>query len=310
MLIDPPDRPRHRRLPERQLLPNGEGPQLEWIRVRAKDPRGTLFAPPLVGGDGLLALRQLRPLKSRGYSLLSFNYSGHGRSSRPFSIRQSFRDTQCLLAFAESHPRRFTMPLYGVGICYAAIPLVNALHRFGEPLSHIVLINAIPRLFSRHLLHSFWDFRRNLGAGTHPATHLGTQLRRYTEFLLPGITINRRQFGMLALRRMRVLQTLVDWLASRQLHTVRLERTAVLCLYSIDDRLFRAFRYFDAPLDYEKALRRICPRAQFFRLKGDHFLSRAQDREEAMAAVTAFFESNAEGDSSANRAGRGVSHRP
>ncbi len=254
-------------------------------------PRGTIFAPPLVGGDGLLVLQQLRPLKAKGYNLLSFNYSGHGLSSRPFSIRQSFRDTQCLLAFARRHPTRFAEPHFGVGICYAAIPLVKALHQFGEPLPRIVLINAIPRLFSRNLLHSFWDFRRNLGAEAWPAANLAAQIRRYAEFLLPGITINRRQFGLLALRRMRMLQTLVDWLASRQLRAVRLAKTAVLCLYSSDDRLFRAFRYFDAPRDYEIALRRVCPTAEFVRLESDHFLSDSRNRQEALAAVATFFNS-------------------
>ncbi len=288
--------PPHRRRPlERRLHPDGEGHHLEWMHVRTDPARGTLFAPPLVGGDGLLTLRCLRPLKLRGYNLFSFNYSGHGLSSRPFSIRQSFRDTHCMLDFARRGPGRVPGPLYGVGICYAAIPLLNALHHVGEPLSHIVLINAIPQLFSRNLLHSFWDFRRRFGAETWPAAHLMMQLRRYAEFLLPGITINRRQFGLLALRRIRMLQTLVDWLASRQLHAVRLARTRVLCLYSHDDRLFRAFRYYHSPRDYEQAMRRICPQAEFLRLEGDHFISRMRDRQQALDAMMLFFNPHGRG---------------
>ena len=186
-------------------------------------------------------------------------------------------------------PSVLSPPLHGVGICYAATPLLHALQRCGEPLPRIVLINAIPQLFSRNLVHSFWDFRRNLQSETWPPGHLGVQMRRYAEFLLPGITINRRQFGLLALRRMRMLQTLVDWLASRHLKTVRLARTAVLCLYASEDRLFRAFRYFDSPRDYENAIRRICPAAKFICLKGDHFLSLAHSRQQALAAMTAFF---------------------
>jgi hypothetical protein len=279
---------RHQYL-ERQLHPDGRGHQLEWMQIRTLQPRATIFAPPLVGGDGLLSIRYLRPLKSSGYNLLSFNYAGHGLSSRPFSIRQSLRDTRRLLTFARRSPRRFIPPLIGVGICYAATPLLHALQHFGEPLPRIVLINAIPQLFSRNLLHSFWDFRRTLQSETWPPGHLGIQMRRYAEFLLPGITINRRQFGFLALRRIRMLQTLVDWLASRHLKTVRLARTAVLCLYASEDRLFRAFRYFDNPREYEKAIRRICPTADFVRLEGDHFLSLAQSRKQALAAVTAFF---------------------
>ncbi len=277
---------------ERHLHPNGRGHQLEWMQVRISRPRGTIFAPPLVGGDGLLVFRHLRPLRAKGYNLLSFNYSGHGLSSRPFSIRQSFRDTQCLLEFARRDRLRFAEPHYGLGICYAAIPLVKALHHCDEPFSRIVLINAIPRLFSRNLLHSFWDFRRNFGTDAWPTANLATQIRRYAEFLLPGITINRSYFGLLALRRMRLLQTLVDWLASRQLRGVRLAKTAVLCLYSSDDRLFRAFRYFDAPRDYESALRRVCPTAEFIRLQGGHFLSNWQERQQAVDAIAAFFDAD------------------
>ncbi len=298
--LPPPPTPPHGFL-ERRLHPSGGGHQLEWMQMRILRPRGTIFAPPLVGGDGLLILRYLRPLKAKGFNLLSFNYSGHGLSSRPFSIRQSFRDTRGLLSLARRQPNRFPGPLFGVGICYAATPLLDALHRFGEPLSHIVLINAIPQLFSRHLLHSFWDFRRRLRAEIWPAAHLMSQLHHYAEFLLPGITINRRQFGLLALRRIRMLQTLVDWLASRQLQTVNLAHTAVLCLYSRDDRLFRAFRYFDTPRDYERAIRRICPTAVFVRLAGDHFLSSVRDRQQALAAITTFFGPTAGEDASHRR---------
>ncbi|MGD8268256.1 MAG: hypothetical protein PVF55_08805 [Desulfobacterales bacterium] len=292
MLKQPTRPPQRRRRFEHRLHPNGDGHQLEWMQVAPSRSRGTLFAPPLVGGDGLLTIRYLRPFRSRGYSLMSFNYSGHGRSSRPFSIRQSFRDTHCLLALARQRPEHFPRPLYGVGICYAAIPLLHTLHYTGEPLPQLVLINAIPRLFSRHLLHSFWDFRRRLQAENWSSGHLGAQLRRYTEFLLPGLTINRTQFGLLAMRRIRLLQTLMDWLASRQLRSVRLARTKVLCLYSREDRIFRAFRYFDHPRDYEAAIRKICPGAQFVRLAGDHFLSSPHERWQALRAMTNFFDAH------------------
>ena len=277
---------------EQRLQPDGAGHQLEWMQVRPAQSRGTLFAPPLVGGDGLLTIRYLRPFRARGYNLVSFNYSGHGRSSRPFSIRQSFRDTRSLLAVVRRRPERFTRPLHGVGICYAATPLLHTLHHTGEPLAQLVLINAIPQLFSRHLVHSFWDFRRRLQADNWASGHLGIQLRRYAEFLLPGITINRTQFGLLAMRRIRLLQTLMDWLASRQLRSVRLARTKVLCLYSRDDRLFRAFRYFENPRDYEAAIRNVCPGAQFVRLAGDHFLSTPHDKRQALGAMTTFFDAH------------------
>jgi hypothetical protein len=272
----------------RALLADGADHRLEWMQVTKPSPRGTIFAPPLVGGDGLLTIRYLRPLKSERYQLVSFNYSGHGLSSRPFSIRQSLQDTQNLLAFLRRQPRRFPSPLHGVGICYAATPLLHTLYHTGEPLPRIALINAIPQLFSRHLLHSFLDFRRTLEGQRWTSGHLGAQLHRYMEFLLPGITITHRQFGLLALRRIRMLQTLVDWLASRHLRRVRLAHTAVLCLYSSEDRLFRAFRYFDSPRHYEKAMRQICPTAEFVRLEGDHFLSAAHNRQKALQAMVRF----------------------
>jgi hypothetical protein len=69
---------------------------------------------------------------------------------------------------------------------------------------------------------------------------------------------------------------------------VRLAHSAVLCLYSSDDHLFRAFRYFDSPRNYETAIRRICPAAQFIRIEGDHFLSSAHHRRQALTATTTF----------------------
>ena len=260
---------------------------LEWVHLNQKAPNGTLFSPPLIGGSGLLAIRQLRSLTRGDYDLISFNYAGHGQSTPPFSLNGSIRDTRHMLnlALQETRPRR--LPLFGIGLCYGSIPTLCAAHRAREPFRGIVLINALPRLFSFNVIRSFRDFCR-VRQEQQRAGALTSMLRRYTDRLFPNIEKSLSRFGMLERQRISLAQTLWEAVTRNPLKGIRLANTPVLSIYSHNDPLLGAYRLFDQRCNYEAHIRRLCPQASFVGLQGDHFLSTPEDRCTARQAIFDF----------------------
>ena len=262
----------------------------EWIHLRRRTPRGILFCPPLIGGSGLLAIRHLRQLAQSDYDLVSFNYAGHGYSTPPFSLQASLRDTHGLLDVVIRKSRERQLPLFGMGLCYGSIPLLNAASKTVSALSGIVLINALPRLFSFNLVRSFVAYcqhnRRQNGSRVSYKDMLG----QYANRLLPNIDKTLSRFGALERRRISIGRTLWQAIARNPLNTVRLEQTPVLSIYSPNDPLLGAYRLFQDAQTYERDIRRICPRAAFLVLRGDHFLSNSDDRRLARQAMLHFLD--------------------
>lgn len=275
----------------------GPGKRLEWVHLRRPNPCGALFSPPLIGGGGLLSIRHLRRLAHSGYDLLSFNYAGHGRSTPPFSLGTTLRDTRRMLALAKGHSEHRRLPLFGVGLCYGGIPLLRAAWEAGEPLRGIVLINALPRLLTFNLLRSLLALRRRMQATRGDSASLRRMARTYADRLFPNIPTNLSRFGILERRRIRLGRTLWEALTRNPLRGVCLETTPVLSLYSPHDPLLGAYRLFRADGHYEDHIRRICPQATFVLLSGDHFLSAPDDRRKACRAIVSFLRMTGAGKS-------------
>lgn len=269
--------------------------RLEWVYFRQPNPCGTLFSPPLIGGGGLLSIRHLRPLAQGGYDLLSFNYAGHGRSTPPFSLGATLRDTRRMLSVALNRSDRGRLPLFGVGLCYGGIPLLRAAWEAGEPLRGIVLINALPRLLTANLMRTLLTLRRLARHTRGETASLRRLARTYADRLFPNIPKDLSRFGILERRRIRLARTLWEALTRHPLRRVRLETTPVLSLYSPHDPLLGAYRLFHADGRYEELIRRICPRATFVVLNGDHFLSAPAERRKARRAIVDFLKRNTAG---------------
>ena len=273
---------------QRQLHQAGPRQHLEWVYLRRPQPRGTLFTPPLIGGGGLLSIRHLRRLAQSDYDLLSFNYAGHGGSTPHFSLGATLRDTRRMMALAINRSRRRRLPLFGMGLCYGGIPLLRAAWEADEPLRGIVLINALPRLFTFNLVRTLFAHPRIVGRAPGESANLRRMLRAYADRLFPNIPKNLSRFGILERRRIRLWRTLWEALTRNPLRGVCLETTPVLSLYSPHDPLLSAYRLFHPGGRYEDHIRRICPKATFVVLNGDHFLSAPGERRKACRAIVAF----------------------
>lgn len=261
--------------------------RLEWVRVRVPEPRGILFVPPLIGGDYVQQVRHFRRLVRRGYDLVSFNYAGHGGSTDKFSLEGTIRDTRLILDCTHRIGRREGLPIYGIGACYPAIPL---LFWAGSPegrFQKIVLINAILGLSPRAVVRSFLDYYSDLRQTRRKVPRLMEALRQYVDFIFPGVAKSRRGFGALERRRTRLFKTLYDAFALDPLKHIRLTRTPVLCLYSTEDPVLKIF---DGMFEnaYEAEVRRVCPLARFRMLSTDHFLSHPRARTEVLEDLIRF----------------------
>ena len=257
------------------------------MRVRTDEARVLLFAPPLVGGGGAQQARTFRSLLAAGCDLFSFCYVGHGRSTGRFSPEASLDDTAAALEMAAEAAAREGLPLRGVAACYAAIPLLHAAARLGEPLGRIALVNAILDIAPGEAIRSFLRYYAEIRRAGDRRPRLDDALRRYVDFMFPGVVKDRYGFGTLQRRRTRLMKTLRDALASSPLAGVRLERTPALCLYGREDRILRVFGEGAGPA-YEESVRRVLPGVRFARLAGDHFLSGAETRSAARALLLEF----------------------
>ncbi len=269
---------------EKGFLTSGEGGRIEWARVRTPEPRGIIFAPPLIGGKLSQQVQSFRWLVRKGFDLISFNFSGHGNSSGRFSLSTSLWDTEAMLGLGSAAAEKEGLPLISIASCYSAIPLLNAAHALGEPLGRIILINAIPRLCPSQVLDSFMKYYRGYPAAPH---RVGRIIESYLELLFPAIAKDRNRFGVLERERTRVLATLLDFFTRDPLRGISLTETPVLSVYSREDAILRIFNRGSCR-DYRSDILRLCPRARFHSLDGDHFISSPAVRKGARARIDRF----------------------
>lgn len=260
---------------------------LDWVRIRSADSKAILFVPPLIGGHHAQQVRHFRRLIRCGYDFVSFNYAGHGDSTGKFSLEAALGDTRAALRRAVAASRTEGLPLYGIGVCYPAIPLLACAGRSDGIFHKIVLVNAIMGLSPRAIIRSFFDYYSDLRRTENRVPRLAEAFHRYADFIFPGVAKSRHRFGALHRRRTRLLKTLWDALFLDPLSDIHLPRTPVLCLYSTHDRILQITETVLGDR-YEEDVRRICPLAIFRSLAADHFLSHPGARSAAFGEVLAF----------------------
>lgn len=264
------------------------GHRVEWVHATPASGRskGVIFAPPLIGAGFSREVSTLRRLIRSGYELFSFNYAGHGKSSDHFRLKATLADTSHALAFLLNRfPDR---PVFAVGSCYSAIPLLFAAHQRKEPFAGITLINAVCRINPRAIAASFIAYYKSAFPRVPRISEIRRAFQLYMDFLFPGIEKNRDSFGTLLRQRTDLVGTLIDAFFFDPLAGVTVQHSPVLCLYAKQDRILKI--YDDAVgTEYEKQVLRICPHAAFHPLTADHFLSSARNRDQAYGKIIEFF---------------------
>ncbi|MDX9819317.1 MAG: alpha/beta fold hydrolase, partial [Desulfococcus multivorans] len=263
------------------------GRRLETVRIRLKSPRGLIFVPPLIGGDAAQQVRYFRRLVRMRYDLVTFSYSGHGRSTGRFSHAAALKDTAALLRIVDRENRGDGLPITGIGCCYGAIPLIFGNSRLAAPLKKLVLINAVFDLSVKAAATSFFRYYREIHQCRGSESFLRGVFRRYLDFMFPQVHKTRHEFGRLHRRRVRIFKTLADVLFLNPLASIRQDRTQALCLYGREDRILR-FYGTGYPASYEKTVKRIFPTAAFQPLPGGHFLSSPVSRNEILRRIRVF----------------------
>ena len=276
---------------EKDMCSRGRSGSIEWAGVRNASPCGLVFLPPLIGGKASHQIGMFRWLTRKGYDLISFNYSGHGNTSGRFCLAATLRDTECMLAHAHHLASRRGIPLFGIAPCYSAIPLLYSADRLKEPLQGIVLINAVLRLNPGAVIRSFWAHYRKMFPAQIGIRKGLTALAHYADFLFPGIRKGRDRFGILERKRVRLCATLADFLTLDPLEWIQLQKTRVLCLYARQDRILKVYDG-GAGTDYKDDVSRVCPRALFKTLNGDHFFSHQMTRDRVAMHIKAFLQTN------------------
>lgn len=252
----------------RTLTIGQEGP-LTWTRLRTKHPRAVVFAPPLIGGSAGHMLHHFRWLGAFGLEVFSFDYAGHGRSQGAFSLTTSLHNSREMTRVASSAAGRRGLPLYGLGVCYGAIPLIFTA-AVETPIRRMILLNPIPGVSVKPLLSSFRQWCASQ-RGAH------RRIAGYLNALFPFTEKGIHGFGTLTRRRTRLVRTLFEALNFTPLDTLCLEGTRLLCLYATNDIIRQAAGYAcdDA---FRESIRAICPGARFHLIDDDHYLSQPRSR--------------------------------
>ncbi len=264
---------------------------VEWMHSRSRMPRGLVVAPPLIGGHALQQLRLLRPLVRRHLDPLSFSYAGHGASQGVFSVQASIENCLSAIDLATTMCRTQKIPLYGVASCFAAMPMLHALSQRGEPLKRLVLINALPHLPWEKMVFDFYRFWRLHRQWRLTPRGLKEALKAYRRELLPHVTHSRQAFGILSRQRVHWSRIFSDLFAYRRCQVQPLHATPVLCVYGRKDLLLQQIGFSDWD-GYEMLMKQICPRAEFQRIDGDHFLAGAEVRGRLIETVVTFLSSS------------------
>jgi pimeloyl-ACP methyl ester carboxylesterase len=272
----------------KRYVERGSVEGVEWMRSRSRLPKGLVIAPPLIGGHALQQLRMLRPLVRRRLDLLSFSYAGHGASEGDFSLRATIDNSLAALDLATTVGRFHRIPLFGAASCFAAVPMLHAIHQRGEPLEKLVLINALPHLRYEKMAYEFYRYWRRHRRWGFTKSGLKAALRAYRDELLPRVNHGHKAFGILSRQRIHWPSVFRDMVAYRKLSAHPLRATQVLCIYGRHDRLLPHAGFSDWS-GYEAHIRRICPGAVFRRMTGDHFFTGPKIRRKVIEAVSQFF---------------------
>ncbi len=260
---------------------------LEWGRARTAQPKGIVFVPPLIGGSFSQQIRLLRPLIKENYDIFSFNYSGHGKSSNRFSMGETLFDTFHMLFHIQKENRQH-LPVFAAASCFSAIPLINTASYFKEPFKKIVLINPVTRFNPGAVARSFTTYYK-VSSDKKKRFNIYQAAGSYVNFLFPEIEKNRYNFGILELKRSRILKILSEFLFWNPLKNMQLEKTPVLCLYAKNDRILKIYDS-DINIKYEESIQKICKKTLFYPLYGDHFLKCTETRKKTMRSILSFFQ--------------------
>lgn len=261
--------------------------RIEWARLKSDVTRGLILAPPLIGGSFAQQLNLFRWLAGMNLDLISFNYSGHGKSTDKFSLKTSMENTLIMVSEAEKISRNKKVPLFGIAGCYSAIPLIYAAHKLSEPFSRIVLINPLTDLKPFVVIKSFLAYYQKLDLKQTMKKKITESIQKYTEFLFPDIAKDKDSFGVLTRERTHLWDVLFEFFLFTPLKGTILPKTPVLCLYAKKDRVINI--YSDQNKQYEGNIRKVCPLSSFKVIDGDHFFQPTSARQDAKKTISIYF---------------------
>jgi hypothetical protein len=260
--------------------------EIEWAMLQSKNTRGLVLVPPLIGGSFAQQLNLFRWLARMNLDIISFNYSGHGKSTDKFSLKTSMDNTLIMASEAGKLCRNKKLPLFGIAGCYSAIPLLFTAHVLSEPFSRIVLINPLTDLKPFAVIKSFVAYYKKLDLKQTMKKNIIEAIRKYSEFLFPDIIKDKESFGVLKRERTHLWDVLFEFFLFSPLKETILVKTPVLCVYAKKDRVLNI--YSDQNKQYEGNIRKVCPLSSFKVIEGDHFFQPTSARKDAQKTISIF----------------------
>jgi len=214
------------------------GTEIFILRIDAKDPRGVIVIPPLIGGNALQQYHFFKVL-SRSYTMVLFEYRGHGKSKGQFDIRNSIEDTKKIVDYA--YKINNSQKIYGLADCYGSIPLMKSVSDREDIFESILLINPIPNLQytmgPKDVLKHY--FLRNGKVYISNPFDLKDIVFYINCILFPDIEKSKNHFGLLNYSHLKAYSLLRDYLFYRIEKKIQIKQVPVCIFYGTKDSLLR-----------------------------------------------------------------------
>ena len=135
------------------------GHKIHIVSLVPNKPKRLLLIPPLVGANGILAIKTFRYFFREGCILMSFDYCGHyPEIDNKFTIEGTFVDTRAALNHACEYAAKLGISVHAVGACYGLIPLLYVLNELGWP-QEVKSIFSVNGLLNIHEILGFDGYK-------------------------------------------------------------------------------------------------------------------------------------------------------
>jgi hypothetical protein len=148
------------------------------------------------------------------------------------------------------------------------------------------LINPLIDLKPVAVMKSFLAYYQGLNLKRGFKKNIIGAMKKYTEFLFPGIAKDKNSFGALKYERTHLWDVLCELLFFTPLKKTILNKTQVLCLYAKKDPILNI--YSKDGKQYESHIRKVCPLTSFKVIDGDHFFQPGSARHDAQKTISTF----------------------
>ncbi len=269
-----------------------------------------VFISPLAGSGASLQIITFRNFIKRDCKIMSFEYSGHNKSSGTFNLEKSLEDTSVALQWASNYTRNENIPLHTMSTCYGTISLLSTF-KDGENKCGVKTISAVSGLFQMDRIlkydeflpiYSKYDSRQvrtanefldliakdkiNFNSGS-----FRDAIELYLKMVFPTLRVGKNYFEELNYARTDIKETLLQTRLLNPLSKLNVPKElSSHFFFGLRDNVLGLVNPIERD-KYFQCVKKIMPSAEIYTADIDHF-GRGPDHDKVIDKLCDIFEEN------------------